>query len=456
MSGVWIQIIQFLLAFSILVALHEWGHFIFARIFKTKVEKFYLFFDFLFPFSNIMNFSLWKKKKGDTEYGIGWFPLGGYVKIAGMVDESKDTEQLEKPAEPWEFRAKKPWQRLLIMSGGIIVNVFLAIFIYAMILFTWGQERLAMSELKHGVHVVDSLAMDLGFQDGDKILRINGENVDYYNDLIPMMIHAKTVEIERDGEIKTLNFPINFVEQLIKKDNIQLFTLPLPAIVGEIAEGTPASESDLQAGDKILRVNGEEASFIMQMQRIIKANKGQNITIEIERDNSIKTIHSNVNDEGLIGIQFMSPDPNLLEEMGLYNFEVKKYGFFEAFPAGLKLSIDRISSYAAQFKLIFNPKTGAYKGVGGLVSIGKVFPDTWSWQAFWSITAFLSLILAFMNLLPIPGLDGGHIFFTLIEMIIGRPVNQKVLEVATSIGLILLLALMLYANGMDIFRLFKK
>lgn len=456
MSGIWIQILQFLLSFSLLVVLHEFGHYIFARIFKTKVEKFYLFFDFFFPFSNVLPFSIWKKKIGDTLFGIGWFPLGGYVKIAGMVDESMDTEQLKKPAEPWEFRAKKPWQRLLIMLGGIIVNVLLAFFIYAMILFTWGEQRLPMSELKHGILVEDSLAYNLGFQDGDKVLEVNGEPIVYYNDLMAKMIYAKEVKIDRNGEVINLEFPVNFIEQLIDSKGATLFSLPLPALVGGILDESPASQSDLQVGDHILRINDQEITFTKDMQSIVKENTGGEITLEVERDGAIHSLISKVSEEGTIGIQFLMPDAEKMKSLDLYHQETIKYGFFESFPAGVRMSIDKINFYVQQFKLIFNPKTGAYKGVGGFISIGKIFPDVWNWQYFWNITAFLSLILAVMNFLPIPGLDGGHVVFTLIEMIIGRPVNEKVMEVATTIGLILLLALMLYANGMDFFRLFSK
>lgn len=455
MSGIWIQVVQLLLAFSILVILHEFGHYIFARLFKTKVDKFYLFFDFLFPFSNVLNFSLWKKKIGGTLFGVGWFPLGGYVQIAGMVDESSDTDDLKKPAEPWEFRAKKPWQRLLIMSGGIIVNVILAIIIHAMILFTWGQEKLAMSELTHGVEITDSIAYNLGFEDGDKILKINGEEVVYFNDLMPMMINAREVEIDRNGEIKTLHLPINFIEQLIESKGAQLFSLPLPTVVGSVAEGTPASETDLQRGDYIVKVGDLEFPFVKGMRDELQSKAGETVTLEVLRDGEKIQLESGVTEEGIIGIVFQMPDKELLESLNLYEFENIEYGFFESFPAGVKMSINRVNSYVQQFKMIFNPKTGAYKGVGGFISIGNIFPDVWDWQSFWSITAFLSLILAFMNLLPIPGLDGGHIVFTLIEMIIGRPVNQKVMEVATTIGLLLILALMLYANGMDFMRIFK-
>lgn len=455
MSGIWIQIIQFLLAFSILVILHEWGHYIFARIFKTKVEKFYLFFDFLFPFSNILNFSLWKKKKGDTEFGVGWFPLGGYVKIAGMVDESMDTEALDKEPEPWEFRAKKPWQRLLIMLGGIIMNVLLAIFIYSMILFKWGEEKLPMSQLNHGVLIADSLGYDLGFQDGDQILNINGEPVVYYNDLMPMMIHARQVTIEREGQIQNIDLPINFIEKLIDMKGRLLFALPLPPVVGLIDDDSPAAASSLKVGDLIVKVDDFTDPFTKDMQAVVKAKASESVTMEVIRNNERIQITSEVSDEGTIGILFQMPDQALLKKLNLYEFETIQFGFFESFPAGVQMSLDKIKAYAQQFKLIFNPQTGAYKGVGGFISIGKIFPDTWDWQTFLSITAFLSIVLAFMNLLPIPGLDGGHVIFTLIEMIIGRPVNQKIMEVATTIGLILLLGLMLWANGMDFFRIFK-
>lgn len=456
MTGIWVQIIQFLLSLSLLIVLHEGGHFFFAKLFKTRVEKFYLFFDFLFPFSNILPFSIFKKTKGETTYGIGWFPLGGYVKIAGMVDESMDKEQLAKPPEPWEFRSKKAWQRLLIMLGGIIVNVVLALFIYSAVLFTWGQKQLPMSELKNGIVITDSLGYDLGFQDGDKILAVNNEPVVYYNDLMPKLINAKTVQIERQGTDTTLVMPVNFIEKLIDNKSQPLFSLPFPAIVGKVASGSGAEQAGLKKTDKIVAINGVTTPGFVSVKNAVESQKGKDVELSVIRDGQPISLQAHVSDTGTLGFMFALPQtPEEMAQMGGYNFETQNFSLLQAIPAGVNMGIEKMGFYVDQFKLILNPKTGAYKGLGGFISIGKIYPQTWNWQHFWEVTAFLSLILAFMNLLPIPGLDGGYVLFTLIEMITGKKVNEKVLEVATTIGLILLAVLMIYANGMDIFRLFK-
>ncbi|WP_118950094.1 RIP metalloprotease RseP [Taibaiella helva] len=458
MSGVWVQVVQFLMALSLLIVLHEGGHFFFARLFKTRVEKFYLFFDFLFPFSNILPFSLFKKKIGDTVWGIGWFPLGGYVKIAGMVDESMDKEQLAKPPEPWEFRSKKAWQRLLIMLGGIIVNVLLAFIIYAMVLFAWGQDRLPLSELKNGIDVSDSLAYKLGFQDGDKIVAINGEKLKYYDDLMLSLFRPDAVvEIERKGEAKTINIPVNFAEQLINTKGGRLFAIPMPAIVDSLLPVGGARTAGMKHGDRILAVNGVQTPSWNTTRTAFQENKGKIVQLTILRDGSNLTLPVQLSDTGTAGFSQWRPE-NIEEgqKMGFYKVEHTSYGFFQAFPAGVGLAIDKLNAYVQQFRLILNPKTGAYKGLGGFDSMRKIYAPEWDWQHFWLVTAFLSIVLAFMNLLPIPGLDGGYVVFTLIEMITGRKVNEKVVEVATTIGLVLLLGLMLYANGMDVFRWFKK
>lgn len=455
MSGIWVQILQFILALSLLIVLHEGGHFFFARLFKTRVEKFYLFFDFLFPFSNILPFSLFKKKIGETTWGIGWFPLGGYVKIAGMVDESMDKEQMAKPPEPWEFRSKKPYQRLLIMLGGIIVNVLLAFVIYAMILFIWGQERLPMAQLKHGVTITDSLAYKMGFLDGDKIVSINDKQLVYYDELMPELISAETVVVERNGREETLVLPVNFIEQLIDNKGRRLFAVPIPTVVGEVAKGSGAEKAGLQKADQVVAIDGIPTPFFKELREQSMAKKGQLAQVQILRDGQSITLPVQISDTGSLGFIRAIPDKvEDLAKMG-YQLDVRKYGFFESFPGGVKSAMNTLDKYVQQFKLILNPSTGAYKGLGGFVSLTKIYPQEWDWHHFWTVTAFLSIVLAFMNLLPIPGLDGGYVVFTLIEMITGRKVNEKVLEVATTIGLVLLLALMLYANGMDIFRLFN-
>lgn len=467
MTGVWVQVLQFLVSLSLLIVLHEGGHFAFAKIFKTKVEKFYLFFDFLFPFSNLLPFSLFKKKIGETQYGIGWFPLGGYVKIAGMVDESMDTEHLNKEPEPWEFRSKPAWQRLLIMLGGIIVNVLLAFIIYSCVLFVWGQKKLPMAQLTHGVTVADSLGYKLGFQDGDKIKSINQEPVVYYNDLMAKMIYAKTVEIERNGQPLTLDMPVNFIEQVIDNKSGSLFTLPFPAIVGKVVEGSGADKAGLKITDKIVSVNGVPTPTFIDVKHQISSQKGQTIDLQIQRGENLAStetasptlmdLKAEVSAEGTLGFMFALPESDAdLAKIGGYEFTTQNYSLLQALPAGVSLGMEKMKYYLDQFKLIFNPKTGAYKGLGGFISIGKIYPPTWNWQHFWEVTAFISLILAVMNLLPIPGLDGGYVLFTLVEIFTGRKVSERVLEVTTTVGLVLLFALMIYANGMDIFRLFKK
>lgn len=454
MSGVWVQVLQFIAALSLLIILHEGGHFFFAKLFKTRVEKFYLFFDFLFPFSNILPFSLFKKTKGETTYGIGWFPLGGYVKISGMVDESMDKEQMALPPQPWEFRSKPAWQRLLIMLGGIIVNVLLAFVIYAMVLFTWGQKKLPMSEVP-GISIVDSLAYKLGFEDGDKIVSVNGKHLQYFDEVMPEMIYAKTVIVNRNGENKTLVLPENFIEQLIDNKGRQLFFIPLPSIVDETQKGSEAEKIGLKHKDQLVAIDGQATPEHKDVKAVLEAHRNQDIDLTILRDNKKLNLNAHVSDSGTLGFMALTSLEEL-QKMGIYKFETKNFGFFQSFPAGVKLGMEKLDFYVQQFKLILNPKTGAYKGLGGFDSIRKIYPKVWDWEHFWSVTAFLSIILAFMNLLPIPGLDGGYVVFTLFEMISGRKVNEKVMEVATTVGLVLLLILMLYANGMDVVRIFQK
>lgn len=451
MSGVWIQVVQFLMALSLLIVLHEGGHFFFARLFKTRVEKFYLFFDFLFPFSNILPFSLFKKKIGETQWGIGWFPLGGYVKIAGMVDESMDKEQLAKPPEPWEFRSKKAWQRLLIMLGGIIVNVLLAFVIYSMILFVWGKERLPLSDLKYGIQMKDSLGYELGFKDGDKIVSVDGKRFQYLDELMPEMIYAKEVLVDRNGTQQKVQMKEGWLGKM--SDN-GFFTFGFPAIIGEVTKGTGAEKAGLKANDQLVSVNGIPTPTYADLKATLKLNSGKTIDLGIIRSGITQISKVNVSDSGTIGFATQA-GLDELTKLGIFHPVVRKYSFFESIPAGFRLGVESIKGYWRQLGLIVNFKNGAYKKTGGFISIAKVYGTEWDWQRFWSITAMISIALAIMNLLPIPGLDGGYVVFTLIEMITGRKVNEKVLEVATTIGLVLLLILMVLVNGNDIFKLFK-
>lgn len=434
---------QLILSLSILVILHELGHFIPAKIFGCRVEKFYLFFD---PW-----FSLVKKKIGDTVYGIGWLPLGGYVKIAGMVDESMDKEQLKKPAEPWEFRSKPAWQRLIIMLGGVTVNVLLAFFIYAMILFTWGETKLPNQNLTQGIWVVDSVVNQVGLQTGDKVLTVNDQPVPYFEDLSAALLLGETMTIERNGEKKELTLPVNFIEKIVEKGKRNILIMPrVPAVIGEIKPGSPAEKNGLRLKDKIVGLDSLNIQFFDQLKSAIRDRAGDSVSLKILRGDELLTVNTQVSADTTIGFFIAVPSMDEMNEQGLYQFETKKYGFFASFPAGVSKAIDKLDFYISQFKKILNPSTGAYKGLGGFKSMGSIFPKyEWNWEAFWNITAFFSIVLAFMNLLPIPALDGGHVVFTLIEMITGRKPSEKFLEYAQIVGMVILFGLMIYANAND-------
>jgi len=442
-SAVGLQAGQLILSLSILVILHELGHFIPAKIFGCRVDKFYLFFD---PW-----FSLFKKKKGETEYGIGWLPLGGYVKIAGMIDESMDKEQLKQPAQSWEFRSKPAWQRLIIMIGGVTVNVLLAFFIYAMILFAWGETKLPNQSLTSGVWVVDTVVNEVGLKNGDKILSVNSEPVKYFEDLNAAMLLGEKMTIDRDGEVKDLVIPVNFIEKIVEKGKRSVLLMPrVPCIVGEVGAGTPAAKNGLLAKDKIIGIDSMKIDFFDQVKPAILNRAGDSIALRVMRNDNEMVVHTVVSADTSIGFFPAVPSMDEMQQQGLYQFETRKFGFFASFPAGVSKTFDKLSFYIAQFKKILNPSTGAYKGLGGFKSMGSIFPKYgWDWEAFWNITAFFSIVLAFMNLLPIPALDGGHVVFTLIEMITGKKPNEKFLEYAQIVGMVILFGLMIYANAND-------
>lgn len=439
-----IKVAQLLLSLSILVILHEFGHYITARWFKCRVEKFYLFFD---PW-----FSLVKKKVGDTEYGIGWLPLGGYVKISGMIDESMDKTQLALPAQPYEFRSKPAWQRLIIMIGGVTVNVILAFIIYSGILMVWGEKKIPMSSVKYGVSIQDPVMYELGLMDGDKILAADGKQIDDYNDIIKRIILASNLTIERDGLKKEVVLPVDMIGTLVekKKSGTPLLVPRIPSFVKETSDTMAAFKAGIRSGDEIVSVNGKPTLFFDELKSNIDKLKGQIAIVLVKRGNDSLSFSVPVNQEGRIGIATLSGLEDY-EKYGVLKMESKKYGFFEAIPAGIRMAGTQLKFYIDQFKKIFTPETGAYKGVGGFKSMGSIFPATWDWESFWNITAFFSIVLAFMNLLPIPALDGGHVVFTLIEMVTGKKPNQKFLEYAQIVGMVLLLGLMLYANGNDFF-----
>lgn len=451
MSGGATQALQLLAALSLLILLHEFGHFFFARLFKTRVEKFYLFFDFLFPFPNVLNFSLFKKKKGDTEYGLGWFPLGGYVKIAGMVDESMDKEAMKLPPKPWEYRSKKAYQRLFIMLGGIIMNILTAMVIYAFIFGVWGEEYLPTANAKYGI-AADSLAESIGLRDGDIIVSVAGKQVDRFNKIVPEIIfeEAKTIQVIRDGIPTEVKIPSGTIHKIIKKQKNSFITLRMPILVDKVSEKTEAEKMGFKSGDSIIAVNGTPVLFYDEFEDLKRQNAGKPIEVTVVRNNVPVVLKGNVPESKILGFQ---PGADLSR---YYKTETIKYGFFLAIGKGFTYTFDQVGNYWKQLKLLFTSKEiKASESLGGLVSFGKLFSPVFDWYDFLMLTAFVSIILAVMNLLPIPGLDGGYVIFLLFEILSGRKVSDKVMETANTVGLVLLLGLMLYANGLDIFRLFQ-
>jgi regulator of sigma E protease len=436
---------QFLLSLSILIVLHEMGHFLLAKLFKTRVEKFYLFFD--------IKFSLFKKKIGDTEYGIGWLPLGGYVKISGMIDESMDKEQMSKPPQPWEFRSKKAWQRLLIMLGGVMVNFLLALVIYILVFFTWGEKYVPNANLQYGV-MVDSMAMEMGFQNGDKVLMLDDKEVTRWEN-IPGDIwlnEVQVVTVERNGELVKFGVDDEFLPKLSKGS---IMIIPrIPFEVNEMVLEQPAHIAGVQLGDRLVGLNGQDISFWDEFLDGMKGLAGQDITVTTLRDGKKYDYDMTVADNGLIGV---SPRSDTTFLFDIYDEIELRYNFFESIPAGIKKGYETSSKYLKSLQKLFQPKKyEAHKSLGGFITIGNIFPSTWNWQSFWNLTAFLSIMLAIMNLLPIPALDGGHVMFLLYEIISGRKPGDKFMEYAQIVGMVLLLALLLYANLNDVIGLFNK
>ncbi|MCB0484914.1 MAG: RIP metalloprotease RseP [Flavobacteriaceae bacterium] len=446
---IFIKVAQFILSLSILIVLHELGHFIPAKLFKTKVEKFYLFFDY--------KFSLFKKKIGETVYGIGWIPLGGYVKISGMIDESMDTEQMKEEPKPWEFRSKPAWQRLIIMLGGVTVNFLLGIFIYILMLAVWGEKYIPNDSLADGIWVTDDLGKELGLQTGDKILTVDGEKIERFNSLPMEFINGNHFTVQRNGEILEKEIPVDFISKLIDrdKDDRNFLLIRQPFVIAKIPDTSWNVNSGLQPKDMITAVNGKSVKYYDEVTEILDTNKNSTVTFTVKRTNETKDVNLNVNEEGKIGVVSGGLDIEDLEKLGYYQLNTIKYSVSEAIPAGFNKAYQTLANYIKQFKKILNPNTGAYKGLGGFITIGSIFPAEWDWQAFLSITAFLSIMLGFMNLLPIPALDGGHVVFTLFEMISGKKPSDKFLEYAQIVGFIVLISLLLFANGNDIYRLFK-
>jgi len=433
----------------LLIVLHELGHFIPAKLFKTRVEKFYLFFDY--------KFSIFKKKIGDTVYGIGWIPLGGYVKISGMIDESMDTEQLQEEPKPWEFRSKPAWQRLIIMLGGVFVNFVLGIFIYIMLMYSYGEKYLPNENVADGVWVQDSLAISLGLQNGDKILSVDGEEIKKFRDITIEFINGNNYTLERNGLIIKKELPVDFIDKLISRGkNAGMIVRPRsPFMFAEFQENSLNANSELKDKDIVIAINGQSLKYQDEVESLLNENKGKEISMTVKRGEENKTFNVAVNDNGKLGVVIYGMTFSDLEKLGYYDLADINYSFADAIPAGINKSYQTLTNYVKQLKKIFNPSTGAYKGLGGFISIGSIFPSTWSAESFWNITAFLSIMLGFMNLLPIPALDGGHVVFTLWEMITGKKPSDKFLEYAQVTGFILLITLLLFANGNDIFRLFQ-
>jgi regulator of sigma E protease len=434
---------QFILSFSIIVVLHELGHFLPAKWFKCRVEKFYLFFN---PW-----FSLVKKKVGETEYGLGWVPFGGYVKISGMIDESMDKDAMKEPPKPWEFRSKPAWQRLIIMVGGVTVNLVLGFLIYAMMLWHWGEQYVPTNKFTYGIST-DSLAQSIGLRDGDKILAVDGKYIDKIRNIRLHVIlkDTKTFLVDRGGQQLTINVPPDFASKLLRYKAVDFIDMRVPFNgIDSVVKGGSGDKMGLRKGDRILALNDHKIEFFQDYRRQVFYNKGKKVNVTALRGQDTLQFSGVINPEGIMGT-YADTDVEKL-------FEVKKvkYSFLQAIPAGFNKSVETLQDYWLQLKLIFSKKVKTSESLGSVISIGNMFPSEWDWPSFWSLTAFFSLVLALMNILPIPALDGGHALFTLYEMITGRKPSDKFIEYAQMAGMVLLLGLMAYALGLDIFRLFK-
>ncbi len=440
METILIKTAQLLLSLSLLVVLHEFGHFMFARLFKTRVEKFYLFFN---PW-----FSLFKIKKGETEYGIGWLPLGGFVKISGMIDESMDKEAMKLPPQPWEFRSKPSWQRLLIMLGGVLMNFLTALIIYIGILYAWGESYLPTENAIYGIEV-NEVGREIGFQNGDKILSVDNQYIDNFNKIIPTIVldGVTSVQVERNGQKVEVKIEDADLALLLKSKGVFIPRFPFDHSIGKVIKDMPAQIAGLEKGDVLKSVDGKSFQFYDEFTGYLKSKKNSEVEFELIRNGKQITKKVTVGDDGKIGFYPVFNNPEI------FKFKTVSYGFLASIPAGINRGVQTTKDYLKQFKLIFNKETKGYESLGGFATIGNIFPGTWDWYSFWNMTAFISIILAIMNLLPIPALDGGHVMFLLGEMITGRKPNEKFLEYAQIAGMILLLALVLYANANDIIKM---
>jgi regulator of sigma E protease len=436
-----IKAAQFFLSLSILIVIHELGHMLPARLFKIRVEKFYLFFN---PW-----FSLFKVKRGGTEYGMGWLPLGGYVKIAGMIDESMDKEQMKQPPKPWEFRSRPAWQRLIVMLGGVTANIILAALIYIFMLSFVGEEYLPAQNVKYGVEA-DSLAREIGMQTGDIIVKLNDEPVDDFMDIPREFIlgNVRTYTVLRNGQEVTNPVPEGFFGQLISARGRNFFTLRYPFVAHSFTEKSAAREAGVQPGDHIIGIGDVETWSFDGFRHHVPEFAGQETTLKVARNEQVLELPIQIPETGLIGV-YITPIDELLP------FETRHYSFMAAIPAGVTKAYATTVNYFQELRLLFRPEVKATESLGGFITIGSIFAPTWDWVHFWTITAFLSVILAIMNILPIPALDGGHVMFLMYEMISGRKPGEKFMEYAQTIGMLLLLALILFVNFNDILRLFR-
>lgn len=435
-----IKAAQLILSLSILVILHEFGHFIFAKLFRCRVEKFYLFFD---PW-----FSLFKTQRGETEYGIGWLPLGGYVKISGMIDESMDKEQMKLPPQPWEFRSKPTWQRLLIMIGGVLFNLILALALYAMILFFWGEQYLPNQNAKYGI-VVSETGREIGLKNGDKILLVDGKPVESFTKIVPTIVldDAQSIEVQRDSQRIILPIKKEIIPKLLTDKNIITLRIPFSCKIAAFAKQSPARDAGMELGDEILSVDSLKFTYYDEFVEKLAASKGKEVNLEVRSKGVVSYRKVTIGTSGLLGV-----GPAYALD-GIFEYRTIQYSLLESIPAGISKGYHAVGDYLKQFKLLFSPQTKAYESLGGFIAIGNIFPGVWDWESFWNLTAFLSIILAVMNILPIPALDGGHVLFLLYEIVTRHKPSDKFLEYAQIVGMILLFGLLIYANGNDIVKL---
>ena len=445
METFWIKALQLILALSLLVVIHELGHFMWARVFKIRVEKFYIFFN---PWFSLLK---WKPKKSDTTYGIGWVPLGGYVKIAGMIDESMDKEQLSQPARPDEFRSKPAWQRFLVMIAGVVMNIVLAVGIYIGICYTWGDTYFSNEDARWGYNFSDA-GHDLGFRDGDRFVAIDGEPVVNPDRLVNALVITESdrrITVERKGTAVELTLPLEKLIALRQQKGYEgLFELRKPFLIDSV---TAPAAAALQRGDEIVGIrlpNGERYDGLefRDYKALLQLHAGETAGLRVLRGRDTLALDIPISADGRLGVLAANP----------YTLRTQHYTLAQAIPAGIRKTGRVIASYWEQLKLIVQPKTKMYEELGGFIAIGSIFPSEWNWEDFWMKTAFLSIILAVMNIIPIPGLDGGHALFTLWEIVTGRKVSDRVLEAAQYFGLVLILLLLVYANGNDIYRFFLK